>query len=297
MTGRWFRFYDDALNEPKVLRLTDAQHRGWVGLLCVASKHGGTLPSVDDIAILLRTKPEKVAALIAGLVKAGLLDKTETGYEPHNWSRRQFKSDVSTERVKRYREQQRNVSGDVSETPPETEQNTEQNRAEGERRARAPEVSPSDEEIALGAEHGIPAARVPAEIANCRAWHTASGKLIRDWPSSWRLWCLRHAQSFAAKAPPAAAPAPTATTIIEPGTPQWDAWKAHLTDTNATFRIRSMNAAAQDGTPYTVPSPWPPGHQAADPGPISSVAARVVEQARSADDGVEIPEYLRRARG
>jgi hypothetical protein len=44
---------------------------------------------------------------------------------PHNWDKRQYKSDVSTERVKRFRNGKRNVS----ETPPETEADTE-NRTE-----------------------------------------------------------------------------------------------------------------------------------------------------------------------
>jgi len=43
--------------------------------------------------------------------------------EPHNWNGRQYKSDVSTDRVKRYRERKRNVSGNddetANETPPE----------------------------------------------------------------------------------------------------------------------------------------------------------------------------------
>lgn len=118
MTGRWFRFYEETLNDPKVLRLTDAQYRGWVGLLTIASMHDGALPPVDDIALFLRTKPDKVISLIVGLVKARLLDKTETGYEPHNWGGRQYKSDSSSSRVAKYREARRNsglpILGDYS---------------------------------------------------------------------------------------------------------------------------------------------------------------------------------------
>jgi hypothetical protein len=80
-------------------------------------------------------KPEKVAQVLTQLHGAGLLDKTETGFTPHNWKGRQYKSDVSTERVKRFRETKRNVSSTVSETPPEQKQNTEQSRAEQTRAA------------------------------------------------------------------------------------------------------------------------------------------------------------------
>jgi hypothetical protein len=46
----------------------------------------------------------------------------KTGLSPHRWNERQYKSDVSTERVKRFRQRPRNGS----ETPPEqiTEQST-----------------------------------------------------------------------------------------------------------------------------------------------------------------------------
>ena len=37
--SRWFRFYDDAINDPKVLKLSDRMHRVWIGLLCIASKN------------------------------------------------------------------------------------------------------------------------------------------------------------------------------------------------------------------------------------------------------------------
>lgn len=130
---RWFRFYDDAVNDPKLIKLSDGTFRAWVNLLCVASKNQGALPAIDDIAIILRVKIARAAATIAELVSAGLLDKTATGFKPHNWDGRQYKSDVSTNRVKRFRNGERNVSTDkvkrfrnVSETAPDTEAETEQ---------------------------------------------------------------------------------------------------------------------------------------------------------------------------
>lgn len=122
--SRWLRFYDDAINDPKVLKLPEATRWHWVAMLCIASKNEGALPPLDEVSIHLRVTAAKATEIIAALVKAGLLDKTETGFEPHNWSGRQFKSDVSTERVKRFRNTKRNVSSTVSETPPDTETET-----------------------------------------------------------------------------------------------------------------------------------------------------------------------------
>jgi hypothetical protein len=122
--SRWFRFYDDAINDPKVLKLSDRLHRAWVGLLCVASKNDGQLPSQEDCALILRMRPEGLAEAIEHLVSAGLLDRNGTLLSPHKWNERQYKSDVSTERVKRFRQQERNGP----ETPPD--QNRTDNRTE-----------------------------------------------------------------------------------------------------------------------------------------------------------------------
>lgn len=106
--SRWFRFYDDAMNDPKIIMLSDAMKWSWVTLLCVASQNDGRIPSVDHAAIGLRVKKHKAAEIITVLVTKGLLDPVAGGYfEPHNWSKRQFKSDNDTttaERQARYRE-------------------------------------------------------------------------------------------------------------------------------------------------------------------------------------------------
>jgi hypothetical protein len=115
--SRWFRLDDDVINDPKILLLPEAMRWIWIAFLCIASKNAGIFPSIEVVALSLRVKPTKAAEYLTRLVKAGLIDKTETGFEPHNWNARQYKSDVSTQRVKRFRNGKRNVS----ETAPETE--------------------------------------------------------------------------------------------------------------------------------------------------------------------------------
>jgi hypothetical protein len=128
---RWFRFYDGAIHDTKILRLSDAAFRAWVTLLCIASKNNGALPSAADIAIELRCKATLVASWIAELHGAGLLDKTSDSFTPHNWSERQYKSDSSAERMKRHRDKKRDGGSDVTVTPQNrTEADTEQNRAD-----------------------------------------------------------------------------------------------------------------------------------------------------------------------
>jgi hypothetical protein len=119
--SRWFRLYGDVINDPKVLSLSEAMRWTWVAVLCAASKNDGKLPANDHLALMLRVTKQRAAAIIATLHAAGLIDKTEIGFAPHNWDSRQYKSDVSTERVKRFRNGKRNVS----ETPPEAETESE----------------------------------------------------------------------------------------------------------------------------------------------------------------------------
>lgn len=119
----WFRFYAEAIDDPKVQRLAPNLFKTWVNLLCIASQSGGILPSIDDIAFRLRMSVHDAEQQISDLILAGLLDITESGRSPHNWSGRQFQSDCSTERVKKHRRNKAatlcNVSETASETPPE----------------------------------------------------------------------------------------------------------------------------------------------------------------------------------
>jgi hypothetical protein len=116
---RWFRYYTDDLNNPKLLRLSDRLHRVWIGLLCVANQTDGTLPAMEDCALMLRLPPERMAEALVSLVGAGLLERHGDVLSPVDWSTRQYRSDSSADRMKRHR--QRN--SDVTVTPPDTDQN------------------------------------------------------------------------------------------------------------------------------------------------------------------------------
>jgi hypothetical protein len=118
---RWFRFYSEALEDPKVQRLDGETFKAWVNLLCLAAKNSGRLPPVEDVAFALRIGADAAQALLDRLFNASLLDRSKSGsgfrYAPHGWQERQYKSDTSTERVKRFRQR----SETVTETPPDTE--------------------------------------------------------------------------------------------------------------------------------------------------------------------------------
>ena len=127
----WFRVYSGIVDDPKIQRLDPPTFKALINLWCLASDNDGVFPPVDEIAFKLRMKPEKVRRLLNELRLAGLVDDDERGARPHNWDKRQFISDVSTPRVKRFRERRGNASATGSETVPETEAEGRKNPSQG----------------------------------------------------------------------------------------------------------------------------------------------------------------------
>jgi hypothetical protein len=117
--SRWFRFYADAMRNPKVARLSDKQFRLWVELLAVASENDGLLPCLDDLRYMLNRRLDHLSTGVEQLISMGLIDRLTDGYEPHNWSKFQYKSDTSNERVTRHR-----AKRNVTVTPPDTDTDT-----------------------------------------------------------------------------------------------------------------------------------------------------------------------------
>jgi hypothetical protein len=127
MSGnRWFRFYAEAMNDPKVDRLQPSLYKTWVKLLCLACTHAkGHLPSVDDIAYHFRLSVADAQQQIDELILADLIDILPGGtLSPHNWGTRQYVSDKSADRMRKHREKKKSdgqcdVTHTVTVTPPE----------------------------------------------------------------------------------------------------------------------------------------------------------------------------------
>jgi hypothetical protein len=113
--SRWFRVHDDLVDDPKIQLLSGEMVKALLNLWCLASQNGGVLPSMKDMAFKLRMKPQQVAVVIAELSEAGLIDRVDDLFLPHNWEKRQYKSDTdvtAAERSRRYREKHRDVTRD-----------------------------------------------------------------------------------------------------------------------------------------------------------------------------------------
>jgi len=101
-----FRLYTDVLNDPKVQWLSAEDFRSWINLMCVACPLDGWLPDFPQIGYYLRMSETDAMVLVKRLVELRLVDPPkgrEKRYRIHNWDKWQRKSDVSTDRVKKYR--------------------------------------------------------------------------------------------------------------------------------------------------------------------------------------------------
>lgn len=102
--SRWFRYYDEALDDPKVQRLSGDLFKTWINLLCLASKSNGKLPSNDDIAFRLRISVQDAQLRTEDLIMAGLIDiGPDRALSMHGWTERQYVSDTSSARVRKHR--------------------------------------------------------------------------------------------------------------------------------------------------------------------------------------------------
>ncbi|WP_143039853.1 hypothetical protein [Bradyrhizobium lablabi] len=136
--SRWWRAYDEAVDDPKLCLLSDKQHRAWFNLCCIASQNDGRLPPIAAVAFKLRMPVARAKSLVAELVALRLIDMDPAGTcQPHNWNERQYKTDITdpttAKRSKNYRDRKRDAHRDgdrdaavtVTVTRAETEAETE----------------------------------------------------------------------------------------------------------------------------------------------------------------------------
>jgi hypothetical protein len=183
----WFRLYTEFASDPKVQLLDETLQRRFVMLLCLA---GAGVTPTNDVSVVdfaLRIGVSECERTRSILVSKGLIGDD---WFPRKWTKRQFESDSSTERVKRFRKRHKDVTEDVTETA------SEQSRAEQsqKRATRIPEdfVLTDDRRLVAEAEK-LPADRTFAKFRDY--WQAASGAKARkvDWEATWRNWCRTEA--------------------------------------------------------------------------------------------------------
>lgn len=96
------------MDDPKLLSISDKDLRLWLRLLCYASKNDGNLPIITTLSKVLRVRLDHLQQGVNRLINVGLIDELaislDQHYRPHNWSKRQYKSDTCNDRVAKHRE-------------------------------------------------------------------------------------------------------------------------------------------------------------------------------------------------
>jgi hypothetical protein len=120
MSLPWFRMYAEAAGDPVLQSLAFDDQRHYFILLCL--KCGGTLdrqvaPEQRERIIARGLGLDAVTASEAKrrMMEVSLIDQD---WQPLGWDKRQYNSDISTDRVRKYRNNKE--SGNVSETNNET---------------------------------------------------------------------------------------------------------------------------------------------------------------------------------
>ena len=191
----WFRLYAEFISDPKVQLLAFEDQRHFVGILCL--KCNGTLdsdaPSQEFrhrmIAKALGLSPDAAMEARRRLCEVGLI---RDDWQPMKWAERQFESDVSTQRVRKFREKRFGNVSETSQNRTDTEQNRTEKGADAPSRAtRLPDdFALTPERRAVAEAERLHADRTFAEF--CDYWRAASGQKARkcDWDATWRNWCL-----------------------------------------------------------------------------------------------------------
>ncbi len=183
MARTWIRLYTDLRHNPKIQRLPDHLFKFVINCWCmIGASENDCLPAVDEIAFELRIDEKICQAYIDHLIEQKVLIRRKhtgmlTGY---HWDDRQFLSDSSVDRVRKYRERQkkqemkRYSNGEVTVQDSDSDSDSDQKK----NRSSSVISEPLDEQFAefrsLFEEVGNP---IPEEFANGSFCHRAWGIL------------------------------------------------------------------------------------------------------------------------
>ena len=104
----WIRLYTNVPHNHKVQRLPGGLFKFWINCLCLRGSEGGSrLPPEDDLGWSLKLSAKRVTDYLIRLERCGLVHHDNDGWEMHDFLEHQYDSDISTERVKRFRNAQR----------------------------------------------------------------------------------------------------------------------------------------------------------------------------------------------
>ena len=122
---QWFRVYTEIIDDPKIAQMDGESFKIFMFLLAVAceqEKEGVIEMSIEDIAWRIRRNVSETLQVVSSLVSSCILTKiNDKKYSFLNWEKRQYKSDNSSERVRKYRKEMKRFCNGLEQN--RTEQN------------------------------------------------------------------------------------------------------------------------------------------------------------------------------
>ena len=107
MANPWFRLYSEFAHDPKIQMLPEAMQRRYVMLLCLRCSETLETLHETEIAFQLRLTEAELVETKQLFINKNFIDKH---WKILNWDKRQFVSDSSTMRVRKYRNKKKQPS-------------------------------------------------------------------------------------------------------------------------------------------------------------------------------------------
>lgn len=140
MANPWFRLYSEFAHDPKIQMLPEAMQRRYVMLMCLRCSETLETLHETEIAFQLRLSEAELIDTKQLFISKNFIDKH---WNLLNWDKRQFVSDSSTMRVRKYRDKKKQPSNDdetlqkrqsnVIDTDTDTESNKKKENKRGSR--------------------------------------------------------------------------------------------------------------------------------------------------------------------
>ncbi len=210
---QWFRLYHRIIDDEKIRLIAFEDRWHFIAVCCL--KADGLLDEPDSqlkwrkVAVKMGVQLRELDEIKRRLCEVGLVDEN---MQPMAWDELQYRSDTSTERVRKYREKTkvkpdetpRNVSVTTQETETDTDVKEEPNGSSKKRGCRLPADWAPD--IGFAISLGLTRSQAENEAAKFREWWPAQPgqKGVKlDWGLTWKTWCRKAVERGpASRSPP-----------------------------------------------------------------------------------------------
>lgn len=197
MKRQWFRAYTEMVDDEKLRLLAFEDRWHFVALLCCKAAgilDDGAEPELlrRKVAVKLGVQLRELEEIARRLAEVELIE--QDSLQPINWADRQYESDSSAERTRRYREKlkkqqvtevQRHC--DVTVTPQETDTETDKRKIRGKNARRFVPPTPGEvAEYCSSRSNGVDAQRF-VDFYAAKGWMVGKNKM-RDWKAAVRTW-------------------------------------------------------------------------------------------------------------